>query len=107
MSDNIQISSMKNIELVSVITPAFNSEKFIAETINSVLSQTYQNWELLIIDDCSTDGTAEIVTSFQKKDSRIKIYTQKNSGPAKARNFAMKNAKGNYRQKNRYDTAFR
>ena len=64
--------------LVSIITPAFNSEKFIAETITSVQSQTYQNWEMIIVDDCSTDKTAEIISSFQEKDSRIKyIYKRK------------------------------
>ena len=62
---------MKNIELVSVITPAFNSEKFIAETITSVLSQTYPNWEMIIVDDCSTDNSYQIATEYAKKDSRI------------------------------------
>ena len=61
------------MNLVSIITPAFNSEKFITETIMSVLNQTYQDWEMIIVDDCSTDKTAEIIRSFQEKDSRI-IY---------------------------------
>ena len=64
------------MNLVSIITPAFNSEKFITETIMSVLNQTYQDWEMIIVDDCSTDKTAEIILSFQEKDSRI-IYLMK------------------------------
>ena len=58
--------------LVSIITPAYNSEKFIAETIMSVQNQSYHNWEMIIVDDCSTDRTAEIIFSFQKNDARIK-----------------------------------
>ena len=83
--------------LVSIITPAFNSEKFIAETIMSVLNQTYQNWEMIIVDDCSTDKTAEIIRSFQEKDSRI-IYLRNeiNKGSAFARNLALKKAKGKW-----------
>ena len=97
ISDNIQISSLKNKELVSVITPAFNSERFISETINSVLSQTYQNWELLIVDDCSKDKTAEIVASFQENDSRIKyFYNSTNKGSAFSRNLALQKAKGKW-----------
>ena len=97
MCVDLQISSMKNRELVSVITPAFNSEKFIAETITSVLSQTYPNWEMIIVDDCSSDKTAEIVTSFQKKDSRIKyFYNSTNKGSAFSRNLALQKAKGKW-----------
>ena len=84
-------------ELVSIITPTYNSEKFISETINSVLNQTYTNWELLITDDCSTDKTVEIVESYVKKDCRIKFFSlKKNSGAAIARNNSIKNSKGRY-----------
>lgn len=97
MCDNLQISSMKNSELVSVITPAFNCEKFIAEMITSVLSQTYTNWEMIIVDDCSSDKTAEIVASFQEKDSRIKYYyNTTNRGSAFSRNMALQKAKGKW-----------
>lgn len=83
--------------LVSIITPAFNSEKFIAETIISIQSQTYQNWEMIIVDDSSTDKTAEIISSFQEKDSRIKyIYNSTNKGSAVSRNIALQNAKGKW-----------
>ena len=81
--------------MVSIITPAFNSEKFIAETIQSVLAQTYQNWELLIVDDCSTDKTAEIISRFQ--DSRIKyFYNSTNKGSAVSRNIALQKASGRW-----------
>lgn len=85
---------MKN-ELVSIIMPTYNCAKFIKETIESVISQTYENWELVIIDDCSNDNTEEVVASFN--DKRIKYYRlEKNSGAAIARTTAMKMAKGNY-----------
>ena len=81
--------------MVSIITPAYNSEKFIAETIQSVLAQTYQNWELLIVDDCSTDKTAEIISRFQ--DSRIKYFhNYTNKGSAFSRNLALQKAKGKW-----------
>lgn len=83
--------------LVSVITPAFNSGRFIAETINSVLSQTYQNWEMIIVDDCSTDETIKIVKSFQEKDDRVKlIKNETNKGSAFSRNLALRSAKGRW-----------
>lgn len=82
---------------VSIITPTYNSERFIAETIVSVQAQTYQDWEMIIVDDCSTDRTAEIVASFQEKDSRIKyFYNSTNKGSALSRNLALQNAKGKW-----------
>lgn len=84
-------------ELVSIITPSFNSEKYISETIQSVINQTYKNWELLIVDDCSSDTTSSIVKDFQAKDSRI-YFTKlhKNSGAGIARDTALQLAKGRY-----------
>ena len=83
--------------MVSIITPAYNSEKFIAETILSVLAQSYQDWEMIIVDDGSTDRTSEIVSSFQEKDSRIKyFYNATNKGSAFSRNLALQNAKGKW-----------
>ena len=74
--------------LVSIIMPSWNTERFIAETIQSVIDQTYQNWELIIVDDCSTDNTDEVVASF--KDDRIKYFhNEKNSGAALTRNRAI------------------
>ena len=85
---------MKN-ELVSIIMPTYNCAKFINETIKSVLNQTYENWELVIVDDCSNDNTEEVVASFN--DKRIKYNRlEKNSGAAVARTTAMKMATGNY-----------
>ncbi len=83
-------------QLVSVIMPAYNSELYINEAINSVLDQTYKNWELIIIDDGSTDSTAEIVKKISSQDDRIKYYWQENSGQAKARNFGLKQAKASF-----------
>ncbi len=83
-------------ELVSVIMPSYNTAKFISETIDSVLTQTYTNWELIIVDDCSTDNTDEVVKSFLS-DDRIKyIKNEKNSGAAFSRNRALCEAKGKW-----------
>lgn len=83
-------------KLVSIITPTYNCGKFIERTINSVLKQTYSNWEMIIVDDCSTDNTEKVVKKF-KNDKRIRyIKLKENSGAAVARTEAMKNAKGNF-----------
>lgn len=83
--------------LVSIITPAFDSEKFISETILSVQNQTYKNWEMIIVDDCSSDKTVSIVSDFAKSDIRIQFFQfQKNSGTGIARNYALSKAKGDY-----------
>ena len=83
--------------LVSIITPAYNAAAYIAETIESVLAQTYTNWEMLIVNDCSKDNTPEIVESYAAKDKRIKLINLKqNSGAGVARNTAIQNAKGRY-----------
>ena len=83
--------------LVSIITPAYNAADYIVETIESVLAQTYTSWEMLIVNDCSQDNTAEIVQSYAAKDKRIKLISlQQNSGAAAARNTAIKNANGRY-----------
>ena len=83
--------------MVSVITPSYNSEKYIAETITSVLNQTYENWEMLIVDDASSDNTCAIIEDFIKADSRIKLFKQtKNQGAGVARNIAIEKANGNY-----------
>ena len=81
--------------LVSVIMPSWNTGKFIAESIQSVINQTYKNWELIIVDDCSTDNTDEIVGKFI--DIRIKyLKNEKNSGAALTRNRALREAKGEW-----------
>lgn len=84
-------------ELISIITPTYNSEKFIGETIDSIQNQSYGNWELILIDDGSTDQTVEIIKKFQEDDSRIRlICLEKNSGPAVARNKGIENSNGRY-----------
>ena len=81
--------------LVSIITPMYNAEKYIVGTIESVLKQSYENWEMIIVDDCSTDGCSEIAKSYSENDNRIKyIRTEKNSGVSNARNVALKMANG-------------
>lgn len=83
--------------LVSIITPSFNSAKFIAETIQSVQHQTHQNWEMIIVDDGSFDETEHIVRSITEKDKRIQFYKlTQNSGPAVARNTGIEKASGKY-----------
>lgn len=83
--------------LVSIIMPSYNTAQYIAESINSVLAQTYPNWELLIVDDCSTDHTDEVVSEFLKQDARIKyIKNDCNSGAAVSRNRALREAKGKW-----------
>lgn len=83
--------------LVSIITPSYNSEKYIDCTIKSIQSQTYTNWELLITDDCSDDKTVKIINSYIRNDKRIKVFILKqNSGAGIARNNSIKNAKGKY-----------
>jgi glycosyltransferase involved in cell wall biosynthesis len=84
--------------LVSIITPNYNCGKFIAETIESVLSQTYQQWEMLIIDDCSTDKSLEIISSYLEKDNRIQLLSTDfcSGSPAKPRNIGIQKARGQY-----------
>ncbi len=92
MSDRVKVKE----DLVSIIMPTYNCGNFIEETIKSVLDQSYNNWELLITDDCSNDNTSEVVEKYLK-DKRIKYYKfKKNGGPAAARNNSMKLAKGKY-----------
>ena len=71
--------------LFSVIIPVYNSEKFIRRCINSILEQTYQEFEVIVIDDGSTDLTSKILESFSEKHARIKVYNFDNSGVTKAR----------------------
>lgn len=87
----------KDSELVSIITPIYKCEKFVKDTIECVLNQTYDNWELLMVDDCSPDNSADIIKKYAKDDSRIKyIKLEKNSGAAVARNKALHESKGRF-----------
>lgn len=83
--------------LVSVITPVYNSEKYIEKTVLSVLNQTYKNLEMILVDDCSTDNSKEIILNLQKKDKRVKyVKLDKNSGAAVARNKGLETANGQF-----------
>lgn len=84
-------------DLVSIITPSYNCEKFISQTIEAIQAQTYKEWELLITDDCSTDNTIAIIEGYAQQDSRIKLLKlSKNSGAGVARNNSIREAKGRY-----------
>lgn len=84
-------------DLVSIITPVYNAEKFIEQTIASVRDQTYINWEHILVDDCSSDKSSEIIQNLSKEDSRVKyVKLTENAGPAVARNTAITLAKGRY-----------
>lgn len=83
--------------LVSIITPTYHAADFIAQTILSVQNQTYQNWEMIIVDDGSTDETVQIIKNFIENDARIQLHQLPvNAGAGVARNFAIKEAKGKY-----------
>lgn len=84
-------------ELVSVITPVYNAGKVLAETIASVTAQTYQNWEMILVDDCSTDNSSDLIHRIMEKDNRIRYFKLlKNSGAAEARNKAIDESRGRY-----------
>ena len=88
---------MKDYGLVSIITPSYNCAAFIGDTIDSIISQTYKNWELIITDDCSSDNSCEVIEQYIAKDSRIKlIKLEKNSGAGVARNTSIEAAKGRF-----------
>ncbi len=84
-------------KIVSIITPVYNCEKFLENTIQCVLKQNYTDWELLLVDDCSSDHSASIALEYAKKDSRIKYFKlEENSGAAIARNYALNKSKGRF-----------
>lgn len=84
-------------ELVSIIMPTYNGAKYLAASIDSILSQTYKNWELIITDDCSTDGTQAIIKSYADSDARIRSYFfEENQGSGATRNKCIEEARGRY-----------
>lgn len=86
-----------NIGLVSIIMPSYNCENIIKKSIDSVLKQTYKNWELIIVDDCSTDNTESVIKEYASKHSNIYFFKlEHNSGAAEARNKAISESKGEY-----------
>ncbi len=88
---------MNGEPLVSVIMPAYNSSGSLKRSVGSVKAQTVSDWELLIVDDCSSDGTFDDALSLSREDGRVRVFsTERNSGPAAARNIALENARGRY-----------
>ena len=83
-----------SMPLLTVLMPVYNADKFLDESINSILSQTYSDFEMLILDDASTDNSLKIIKAYAKEDKRIKfLVNQKNWGEAKCRNILLKNSK--------------
>ncbi|RKL68298.1 glycosyl transferase [Salipaludibacillus neizhouensis] len=83
--------------LISVITPSYNASKYLEATIKSVLAQKYSNWEMIIVDDCSSDNSVDIIKKYANEDERIRyVVLSTNSGAAVARNTAINESKGNY-----------
>jgi len=82
--------------LFSIIIPVYNVEKYIADCLNSVLKQSFQDWEAICVDDGSTDNSPAILSEYASKDSRIKVITQNNAGTAAARNSGLEEASGDY-----------
>lgn len=86
-----------NNDLVSIITPAFRAESVIGETIKSVIAQTYSNWEMLIVEDCSPDNTRDVICQWAQTDPRVRLIAlELNGGPAIARNAALERASGRW-----------
>ena len=82
--------------IISIIVPSFNEEKNIARCLDSILNQTYENFEVICVDDKSTDSTFEIIKSYAEKDSRIKPFKNPSKGVSSARNFGLEKASGDY-----------
>lgn len=92
----IKMSNDYQPSLVSIIMPCYNGQRFIGESIESVMKQSYQDWELLIIDDGSSDDSVALIETYTVKDKRIKLIQQENAGSAAARNHGIKEAQGQY-----------
>lgn len=84
-----------NENLVSIIMPAYNSEKYISNAINSIIRQTYKMWELIVVDDCSTDGTVNVISNFEDKRIHV-LENERNSGASISRNRALREARGKW-----------
>ena len=91
--------STEHLPIVSIFTLTYNHENYISECINSVIAQTYENWEMIIVDDGSTDNTFAVARAFAEKDKRVQVYTQKNIGVFRMKesyDFALEKSKGKY-----------
>lgn len=87
---------METTPKVSILIPCYNSERFIAETLDSCIEQTYNNIEIIVVDDGSTDHSLAIVRDYKSKDGRVKVISQPNAGACKARNSALEHSTGEY-----------
>lgn len=81
--------------IISIIVPVYNAEKTLNKCVDSILNQTFQDWELLLIDDGSTDRSGELCNEYAAKDQRIKVFHKKNGGVSSARNIGLDHAKDN------------
>ena len=81
---------------ISILMPVYNGEKYIKKAIESIINQTFQNWELIIVNDGSIDNSAEICDEFTQRDKRIKVIHQENKGVSETRNLLIDTAKGKY-----------
>lgn len=84
------------MNLVSIIIPVYNQEKYLAETLNSVINQTYSNWECILVNDGSRDGSVAVINEYLAKDNRFHFINSENKGVSNARNLALKQVKGDY-----------
>ena len=82
--------------LISVIVPVYNVEQYLKKCLDSVISQTYTNLEIILVDDGSTDNSLSICREFEKLDARVRVFSQNNRGPGSARNTGLNHAKGIY-----------
>ena len=85
-------------DLISIVVPLYNVENYLKECIDSILTQSYHNLEIILVDDGSTDNSGKICDNYAKKDSRIKVIHKENGGASDARNYGIKEAKGKYIQ---------
>lgn len=87
---------MSNLNLVSILIPVYNGEKFLSKCLESVISQTYKNLEIICVNDGSTDGSLSVLKKYAKKDNRIKVFTKKNEGEDSTRNYLISKVTGKY-----------
>lgn len=93
---NKDLDSVKNEPLISIIVPVYNTEKYLRDCLNSVISQTYSNLEIILINDGSTDTSGKICDEYAERDPRVIVFHQQNSGPSVARNLGLDKANGKY-----------
>lgn len=92
-----KLQGKNNQQLVSIVMPVYNAGEFLCASLDSILAQTYKNWELIAVDDGSTDNSLQILQDYSQKDQRIRVYSQvKNQGVSRTANFALKHIKGKF-----------